>query len=278
MEKRDVSSYTRPYNKGIGLRDDTTIASIVLYTNSTANEVDSDTKEVMKGNLGDLTQKVIMPSVNTTFDGISRDVKEMSLDGRHKYYGIFNNIVLTGVQESHNTIQKMHLNFSDSWNVFFFSDNPVMLSLNGGLLDSPEYPYYQEFMTAYDNFLSGTKATSNKLSMILSYDGKVIDGYLLGVSVNTSAALEGYKQFSMQFLAKKITWTRYNYVRNDVFPDWVKTEGPDTFNALSNVGRLRAEGSYVDSMYPQDSALGPVRPVANEALAMNTNADMPAIG
>ncbi len=240
MIKEDVSNLTRPYGTGVGLRSDTTIASIILYSSGTQSEEETYEKNFLE----DLDTKITQPVATVAVEGMDRDIAVLKkFDNRNDYYGIFNNITLTGVSESHNTIQKLHLNFSDSWNVFFFSDSPVTVNLSGGFLDNEAYPYYQEFMTAYQNYLSGAQATRNNMSMILSYDGKVMDGYLTSVNVQSNANLEGFKNFQMQFLVKKISWTRHNYVRDEKTGSITNDNsmGPDSFNYMSNKGRIVGE-------------------------------------
>lgn len=248
--KHEVGRNTRPIDEAIGLREDTTIASIILYSNGGVGSVSDDDPD--KNFLKELDQKVSAPTTpmgilksdsqngsnnNEVLNG-KGSVASIKLDGSNDYYGIFNNFILTSIREQYSTIQKVHLNFSGSWNVFFFGDNPVVVNLEGGLLDSEKFPYYQEFMTAYTDYLSGTKVTENRMSMVISYDGKIIEGFLLSVSNSTTAAIEGYKGLSMQLLVKKITWARYNGVNR-------------IFNKLSNVDRIKEE--YLDM---SDGTLG----------------------
>ena len=241
-----VSNYTRPINSGIGLRGDTTIASIILYENpSIVSEDDENPFDY----LNDYAQKVVQPLGKMDYNGSKRNVAMLDLSN-DDYIGIFNNILLTSVSESHSVIQKLHLNFSNSWNVFFFSDNPVMLTINGGFLDNEMYPYYQEFMMAYEKYLSGAKTAGKDMSMILSYDGKIVDGYITGIQVNTNVSTEGYKQFQMSFLAKKITWARYNYIRSAYENEGIDTNiSKRTYNNISNLERMEVEYGLTKEEY-----------------------------
>ena len=131
--------------------------------------------------------------------------------GEKNYYGVFNNFSLVGVQEASEESIKLHVNFSEFWNLFFFGEKPKIYQFNGHFLDSKEFPYYQEFMTAYKKYLSGRKSVENKMEMVISYQGKFISGYLISVSVASTANTEFLKQFSFSVVVKDEGWSRNNY-------------------------------------------------------------------
>ena len=137
----------------------------------------------------------------------------METAGITQYYGLFNNFSLTGVNERKEQMVKVHMNFGGSWNAFFFGDKPTIYGFNGFFLDSEEYPYYQEFMTAYDNYLSGRKCIENKFQMLISYDGKITGGYILDISTGISAINPYMKSFSFTVLIASENWYRTNIVR-----------------------------------------------------------------
>jgi hypothetical protein len=218
-------SNTRP--KGvIGDRKDTSIATIILYTDSGISEQKPD-----RDILNDLDTYTNIPEGEGVGSEGSGDIKQITLDGVNNYYGVFNNFVLTNVSESESVISKVHMNFSDSWNVFFFSENPTMIQFAGGFIDTEDFPYYQEFMTAYKKYMSGTKLVDNKLSMIISYDGKIVDGYITGISTTSNASTQGYKTFNMNILAKSVGWARTNRMDN----------GAEMFNGMENEARIKNE-------------------------------------
>jgi len=230
----NVSDRIRPINKLISLREDTTIASIILYTNTARPEykeqINDPEENVNDGNaitgssaglkeeeIDRIAKKVVLPKGGASVmdkKGLIATL-DMTKDGnntskRGGYYGIFNNFMLTSVSESRKTINKVHMNFADSWNVFFFGNSPVMLSMSGGFIDTEEFPYYQEFMVAYEKYISGERLVENNLNMLISYDGKIIEGYILNINTSTSVTTESYKQFSMVILVKDIYWVRFN--------------------------------------------------------------------
>lgn len=236
----EPGKHTRPRG-AIKARKDTTIATIILYKRSNVkyktevkNFLDptkalEDIAGPTSKNLGPQAQEIIVGGSNQYGNP---DVK--LLDNVNAYSMVFNNFVLQSVSESDSTINKVHMNFSDSWNVFFFNENPTMLQFTGGFIDTEEFPYYQEFMTAYKSHLSGSKVTGQGMSMLISYDGKVVDGYITSISTNTSSESEGWKPFQITVLAKSVDWVRYNKAMN---PDGTYGSKP-ILNHLSNQDRL----------------------------------------
>jgi hypothetical protein len=78
------------------------------------------------------------------------------------------------------------------------------------LIDTQEYPYYQEFMVAYEKFLCGRNCIKNKMQTIIFYDGRLVDGYLLNISTTHTAADQVIKPFNFTVLVKNTAWVRFN--------------------------------------------------------------------
>ena len=135
-----------------------------------------------------------------------------TLDGFSPYYGIFNNFSLLNVLEGSDAIVKIHQNFSKSWNAFFFGDRPQIFTFSGLFIDSKEYPYYQEFMVAYEKILSGRKCIENNIVMKIIYDNKLISGYMMNIATTMEASSPFMKQFRFTVLVNtEPQWIRTNY-------------------------------------------------------------------
>lgn len=175
-----------------------------------------------------------------TGDGGNAEVATLSLSDQDDYIGIFNNFSLNTVNESAEDITKLHVNFSEYWNLFFFGQKPKVYQFGGVFLDSREFPYYQEFMVAYDKYLRGRKCVENKMQMVISYQGKVVSGYLLSIKVASTGENAYMKQFGFSVIVRDEQWVRNNYrVKlgyhgNFIFQD------TDKLNVLSNKHRFRA--------------------------------------
>lgn len=223
-------NWARPFNVGV-TPFSPTVATIILMTKKQSNSAESDQVSTVFTNT--FINKLETPSLSTgtgLADLNESKVAQLSLDNysSHNYYGVFNNFSLTGVMEAKDQMAKIHMNFGSSWNAFFFGDKPTIYSFSGFFLDSKEYPYYQAFSVAYDKYLSGRKCVENQFEMFISYDGKIINGYMLNINTSIDGQNPYMKQFSFNVLVKNETWYRMNFYRD-------KMKGPlkEGLNALS---------------------------------------------
>ena len=207
----------RPYTVGMTIHDET-LSTILLY-----QEGDSNFKE------NDLAQYDFLSNLETevndiTVEGVSSDlaygsvindpgdIAIVKLDGYNNYYGVFNNFSLIEITESTDQIKSVHVNFGSDWNAFFFGEQPRIYTFSGYFIDTQDYPFYQEFFVAYEKYLSGRRTIENKMKTKFVYDGKIVDGYILGISVKTTAQNQNLKQFQFSVLVRGVTWARTNII------------------------------------------------------------------
>ena len=232
----------RPSFTGAREHDDQ-VATIILFKES-QDEEDPNNKNPNKDYLNVLSGYVstlITDSVISDVQGFPEipngKIARFKLDKKNDYYGIFNNFSVLSMAEMHDQISKVHMNFGAKWNVFLFGNTPNMYRVSGVFLDTKEYPYYQEFMTAYEDYLSGRKCVENGMQLKFIIAGQIIDGFLLNVSVNHNASTAMLKEFQFTILVKGSSWIRTNYIQ-------ILSEGggnpmfSEQFNGMSNVYRL----------------------------------------
>jgi hypothetical protein len=236
----EIDSFLRPYTRGL-TEHDTTVATIVLLQEG---KVDlRKQNEAPPDYLDRSFDSYIQPL--TPDPDLSRSVEAKTLsdggyvvvdtlDGLNPYYGIFNNFSLASVNEANNQIIKVHQNFSGYWNAFFFGESPRIFSFTGSFIDSKEYPYYQEFLTAYDKFLAGGKCIENNMTMKIIYDGRIVDGYIIGITTNNTAQQPFEKPFSFSVLIRAAGWLRTNIVPQGDGSKYIRG-----LNYLSNADRVR---------------------------------------
>lgn len=236
----------RPYTSGM-TRHEETPATIILYTKngSSGGQSKGASKDYLSDFDGDpiglLTgAKTNLESIEKFASGNIRKLDKMSNDDNRPYYSIFNNFSLTNVQETNEQIVKVQVNFGSSWNAFFFGEKPKIYQFSGVFLDSKEYPYYQEFLTAYENYLSGRKAIENKMQMIISYDGRLVDGYMLNIATTHTAANQLVKAFQFTVLVKESIFIRNNFDR-----DIDGSPNGSGLNSMGNTHRLARFPSLV---------------------------------
>jgi len=238
-EIQSVDNNLRPYTRGITERD-SAIASITLYTASpmTSSDQDNGVNYLDPSSL----EKVdpLQPKINnqTDLDTLRNvtSVDPLVLNKEEEgglYFGVFNNFSLLEVMESKDSITKLHQNFGQSWNLFFFGDSPSAYTFRGIFLDTWEYPYYQEFMTMYDKFLKGKKCVEYGFKMKISYDGKIVGGYLLNIKTIISADAPHTKTFSFTIIV-----TDENYMRQNAVVKAGKFTSESDFNRMNNSHRV----------------------------------------
>ena len=213
----------RPYHSGMTDREPS-MATIVLMSKGSSTEKKSDIQtglydsfqQSVSGKNGSRVIKAGNKPSATPIEsmGISEYSTVPTLEigdiNNASYYGVFNNFSVTNVSEAREELVRIAMNFGGNWNAFFFGENPRVFTFQGLLLDSPEYPFYQEFISAYDKYLSGRKCVINKMKMVLSYDGRVITGYILKLVNDITADQYMMKQFSFTVLVESEAWFRTN--------------------------------------------------------------------
>jgi len=241
-----LDNTVRPFTTGTTEHEDQ-IATLVLFNQGLVQNpqvVDTPVEY-----LSDLTASVTnlisnASSINHGFPEVPAGGKipvlKLSNNPNDFYYGVFNNFSVTGLTEQHDQIVKVHMNFSATWNAFFFGESPSVYQFRGMFLDTPEYPYYQEFMVAYDKFLSGKKAVENKMQTKLIISGQIIDGYLLNVAVTHDSMFQQLKQFTFTMLVKGSQWIRTNLVTTGINIGQSQKRIME-FNGLSNVNRMQQQ-------------------------------------
>lgn len=226
------------------IRRKETIASIILLTsdeNATKGLGDNNPN---KDYLADLSSRVeALVSEASKIGDVNPVVPNgkipmLTLDDVHDYYGVFNNFSLTRVRESKDQIVKVHQHFGGEWNAFFFGAKPEVYTFEGFFIDSEDYPYYQEFMIAYDRYLAGRKCVENKMQMKIVYDGRIVDGFMLNITVANAADTPYMKQFSFTALVRSSHWLRTNLI--PLINSTGSSHGQERgFNVMSNVARIR---------------------------------------
>lgn len=249
------SNAVRPYNKVASAHEDGLATLVVYNTGATSfsSTVNSEVKNYLTNlstNVGALQSgKIADNEVGNSvyFDNVQQvpgDVAVLDLRTEKDYYGIFNNFSVQSITESHDQIMKIHMNFGARWNAFFLGNAPNVYTITGVLLDTVEYPYYQEFIVAYEKYLSGRKCIENNMQTKLMVNGQIIDGYLVRVTVIHSAEVQRLKQFSLTVLVTGTSWIRYNYTHPGVVGE--VSDNQRVFNGLSNANRLALPSTIID--------------------------------
>lgn len=246
----------RPYTVGIK-RHEETISTILLYQENSYPESSSIEESIDYDYLKNMSKEVNEITVEGVDSELSYgsvveepgSIAVVKLDGSNNYYGVFNNFSLISVRENTSQIKSVNVNFGSDWNAFFFGESPRVYTFSGYFIDSKNYPFYQEFFVAYEKYLSGRRTIENNMKTKFVYDGKIIDGYILGITVESSSQSPLLKQFEFSVLVRGVTWVRTNIIDSnyqvivDEFGGLRQTiKKESVLNGMTNINRQKDLG------------------------------------
>ena len=202
----------RPFNSFMEQQDAST-ATIILTQRVSAPQESNLAKDYFKDFSAKITD--LLPSSST-----GNQIPELNLvtgdvgagDPYRSFYGVFRNFSLLQYSESRSEIAKVALNFGLKWNAYFFGSKPRVYQFGGFFLDSKDYPYYEQFMRAYDNYLAGGQCVSKGFRMYMVYDNKITSGWMLGIEVSGNSENYLSRTFSFQLLVDDENWFRTNWL------------------------------------------------------------------
>ena len=237
--ENNADNKLRPYSSGFTQRAGS-IATIVLYTGQPqiTSNIRSNTNFLSDNSITPVAPIVAAvdgaarpPQTPAVLDNIPSWNKEDGINGT--YWGIFNNFSLLQVMEASDQISKLHQNFGESWNLFFFGDSPSIYTFRGLFLDTWDYPYYQEFMTMYHKFLKGRKSVENGYKMKIVYDGKIVGGYLMNINTVMSGDTPHTKTFAFT-----VVITDEGFMRDNAEVKGYELSNNSGFNVMNNAHRV----------------------------------------
>lgn len=188
----EKDSAFRPYSGGLSPIN-SGIATMVLVKNGTVTKGDSGGARQIRGGL-----IPVLPEIASDF------------------IGVFKNFSLTQYSDVRQEALNIQRTFGREWVAFFFGEQPRSYQFSGHFLDYEEYPYYEQFMKAYDLYLRGTKCLENKMSLYISYDGRLIRGLMTSIStskISAPGAPPGVVSFTFSLLIMGDQWIRNSYKR-----------------------------------------------------------------
>ena len=92
------------------------------------------------------------------------------------------NFILQSVQEARQEKVQVIETFGDTFS-FFYGQKPIVLAVQGALLNSEDFNWKNEFLANYDRYLRGTKCVENRTRVFLGWDDVLAQGYLLNLSL-----------------------------------------------------------------------------------------------
>jgi len=123
------------------------------------------------------------------------------------YSGGFNRFILSSCDVNYSEKTQIMTTFGDSEVVYYFGKNPVIMNLQGILIDSLTDSWFVDFVNTYQTFLRGSQLAQNFQSITLVLPTMTVVGSVISLGTNENASRDTDIPFSMQFYAKSIVMT-----------------------------------------------------------------------
>lgn len=108
---------------------------------------------------------------------------------------VYSNFLIQSIQQQRAEKQQIVETFGEPY-IFFYGQHPVMLQIQGVLLNTEDFNWRAEFMENYDLYLRGTACVRNKARVYLSWDTIVTEGYIMNCSTEEVSAERHWLSFS----------------------------------------------------------------------------------
>lgn len=130
-------------------------------------------------------------------------------DVDHELVPAYTKFILESVTEQHNERSQIVETFGDFY-VFLFGERPPMYQFSGTLINTRNVNWVSDFKFYYDNFLRGTKCVESSARLLLTYGGRQIEGFMLGMTTATDASLEAGVKVSFPVVVTRKTFLGFS--------------------------------------------------------------------
>ncbi len=120
-------------------------------------------------------------------------------DGVKGYSNANHNFFITNVQHAAEEKMQVVETFGQDF-VFFFGQRPMVLQVQGMLMNTSDFPWKQEWLSNYEHYLRGTRCVQNRTRVFLHVDDQLYSGYVFGTSITDDANLPHVCPFSFRML------------------------------------------------------------------------------
>jgi hypothetical protein len=114
----------------------------------------------------------------------------------------YGNFMLQAVSEADQEKYQIVETFT-SFYAFFYGRRPPVYNFSGMLINDPKQNWMNTMKYMYDNYFRGTALADLGAEAVISYDKRVVTGYLLGMNIQQDAVSDKGVPFSFSFLVIK---------------------------------------------------------------------------
>ena len=139
---------------------------------------------------------------NTTYQKL---IQKTSAIGKNEGIGnAFDHFLLEYIDVQYSEKTQIMTTFGDQEVVYYFGKNPVVVAIQGLVVDTLQNNWFVEFITLYNTFLRGTQLAKNFEMLELVLPNMSIVGSIISLGYQQSANRDMEIPFSMQFYAKEM--------------------------------------------------------------------------
>jgi len=142
----------------------------------------------------------------------------------------YSNFLVQSITESRTEKQQIVETFGEPY-IFFYGEQPRMLSVSGTLLNTADFNWRAEWWQNYNLYLRGTKCVENRSRVWLVWDDILVEGYLLKAEAAEQAQQPNAIQFS--FILFLTNYQNFSDIGNYHFPKVVPEASSDPAEARS---------------------------------------------
>ena len=139
----------------------------------------------------------------TDLVGSKSAVSEMADPSGSQTYG-YDKFLITSVGSQFTEKTQIVEVFGDNEVVYYFGREPLIFSIGGVLVDSPDNNWFVNWLKMYSDFLRGTQLAKNYELLKLVLPNMALTGTITGFSFQQSSERDTDIAFTFQFLAKVV--------------------------------------------------------------------------
>lgn len=192
-----------PYNADFGdtdaYRDGTQYSATALAAGTADNELLNPRTLQQNGNDDELAYMSLQINPPVTQSAAQQNMPQAAQSSATQIISNYSRFFLEAVSEPEQEKFQVVETFTGYY-AFFYGKRPPFYRYTGLLLNDSVYRWNNDLKYVYENFFRGTKATEFNGVVVISYDGRVVTGFPVGLTMNQEAANDKGVPFSIDVL------------------------------------------------------------------------------
>lgn len=151
------------------------------------------------------------------------------------YSNVYSNFLLQKVQIARSELKQFVKTFGLTY-LFLFGENPIMVSVEGALVHSADFPWDEEWWANYENTLRATRLAELGARVYLTYEGYLIEGYILNATTSREAMVKHMMPLGFEMVATNIKFlSKVGKVDFPIYRSQVRVSGPGALGQINQI-------------------------------------------